>query len=131
MKLTLKSINLPQNVMDMENKSPSTVEEYIAGFPAEVQDIMRRVRASIHSVAPDVNEKISWAMPTFYIGRNRVHFAGHKKHLGFYPGVEPIEEFAEELKAYVTSKGGIQFPYSKPVPVELIAKIAKKVLSAK
>ena len=69
-------------------------------------------------------EKISWSMPTYWKGRNLIQFAASKRHIGLYPGPEAVEAFADSLKDYKTSKGAIQLPYSKPLPLELIAEIA-------
>lgn len=97
-----------------------TVDEYIALFPEDIQDIMIQTRNAIHAVSPDLKEKISWGMPTFYKNGNIIHFAANKHHLGIYPGAEAMEAFKERLSEYKSSKGAVQFPYKKPVPYELI-----------
>lgn len=107
-----------------EKTTPATIEEYIVQFPQDIQAILRQTRSTIASAAPDAQEKISWAMPTFYLHGNVIHFAAAKKHLGIYPGLSGMEHFAGELTAYKTSKGAVQFPYAKPIPYELIARIA-------
>lgn len=104
-------------------KTPITVDAYIAQFPAEQQDIMQRVRAIVHEEAPQVEERMSWAMPTFFFHHNLVHFAMHKSHLGFYPGANGVAAFEDKLKDYHTSKGAIQFPMAKPMPYDLIREI--------
>jgi uncharacterized protein YdhG (YjbR/CyaY superfamily) len=86
---------------------------------------MQTVRQAIREAAPQATEKISWQMPTFYLHGNLVHFAGNKSHLGLYPGASGVEHFLPELTEYKTSKGAIQFPYTKPMPIELIQRIAK------
>ncbi len=103
----------------------NTIDEYISGFPKEVQLILEQVRNTIKKAAPDAEECISWEMPTFRQDGNVVHFAGHKSHVGFYPGASGIEVFKEELSGYKTSKGAAQFPLNKPMPLKLIAKIVK------
>lgn len=103
--------------------TPNTVDEYIAQFPPEQQDIMRQVRAIVHEEAPQVEERMSWAMPTFFFHHNLVHFAMQKRHLGFYPGASGVAAFTEKLTDYHTSKGAIQFPISKPIPYDLIREI--------
>ncbi len=113
----------------MENHAPNPVDEYIATFPSEIRERMEAIRSAVHAATPGVEEKISWAMPTFSVGKKRFHFAGFKHHIGIYPGVEAIEKFATELAAYKTSKGGIQLPYEKPLPVGLITQLAAFVLS--
>ncbi len=113
--------------MTMENSqaSPKNIDEYIAQFSPEIQAIMQTVRKAIHEAAPLATEKISWQMPTFYHYGNLIHFAGNKSHLGIYPGASGVEHFAAELTEYKTSKGAIQFPYAKPLPIELIQTITK------
>jgi len=106
-------------------KAPSTIEEYILGQPEEVQARLRQINGAIKNSIPDAQEKISWSMPTYWKGRNLIQFAASKKHIGLYPGPEAVEAFAQRLTEYKTSKGTIQLPYSKPLPLELIAEIAK------
>ena len=106
-------------------KPPATIEEYICAQPQEVQDCLRQVNAAIKTSIPEAKEKISWSMPTYWKGRNLIQFAASKRHIGLYPGPEAVEAFAGRLAEYKTSKGTIQLPYSKPLPLELIAEIAK------
>jgi len=106
-------------------KAPSTIEEYILGQPEEIQARLRQVNSAIKNSIPDAQEKISWSMPTYWKGRNLIQFAASKKHIGLYPGPEAVKAFADHLKEYKTSKGTIQLPYSKPLPLELIGEIAK------
>lgn len=105
-------------------KAPKTIEEYILGQPEEAQPYLRQVNAAIKRSLPEATEKISWSMPTYWKGRNLIHFAASKRHVGLYPGAEAVAAFAEQLKDYKTSKGTIQLPYSKPLPLELISEIA-------
>jgi uncharacterized protein YdhG (YjbR/CyaY superfamily) len=83
------------------------------------------LRTTIKSAAPGAEEKISYQMPTFALKGNLVHFAAHKKHIGFYPTPSGIQAFKEELSIYETSKGAIRFPIDKPLPLDLISKIVK------
>ena len=106
-------------------KAPATIEEYIASQPEEWQPYLRQVNEAIKASIPEAKEKISWSMPTYWKGRNLIQFAAAKKHIGLYPGPEAVEAFAGRLKEYKTSKGTIQLPYNKPLPVELISEIAK------
>lgn len=102
------------------------VEEYIEGFPPEVQERLKKVREIIHELAPEASERICMGIPTYDLnGKWLVHFAGFKKHIGFYPQPEGIEAFREQLKDFKTSKGTIQFPLNKPLPEELIGDIVK------
>lgn len=103
----------------------TTIEEYISQYPPEVQAMMNVLRATIREAAPAAGEKISWGMATFVLHGNLVHFAGEKKHIGFHPAPSAIEAFAEELAEYHTSKGTVQFPYEKPLPLKLIAKMVR------
>ncbi|MDR3058583.1 MAG: DUF1801 domain-containing protein, partial [Prevotella sp.] len=102
-----------------------SIDEYISEFPEDIQSLMKRLRATIKKAVPEATEKISWQMPTFYLKGNLIHFAGHKKHIGLYPGIEAMEAFKEELTSYKTTKGGIQLPYDKPLPLSLVTKIVK------
>ena len=106
-------------------KAPATIEEYILSQPEEVRIYLRQVNEAIKAGIPEAKEKISWSMPTYWKGRNLIQFAAAKKHIGLYPGLEAVEAFAEQLAEYKTSKGAIQLPYHKPLPLELIAEIAK------
>lgn len=99
------------------------IDRYISGYPEQVQQIMEEVRETIHKAAPQAEEAFKWAMPTFVQEGNLVHFAGHRNHLGFYPGPEAIRVFGKELNSYRTSKGAIQFPYDLPVPHDLVSRI--------
>ena len=99
------------------------VDEYISLFPHEVQIILEEVRRVIKENAKDAIEKISWQMPTYVLKGNLVHFAAHKNHLGFYPGVSGISHFIDEISQYKWGKGSVQFPYSKPIPNDLIRRI--------
>jgi uncharacterized protein YdhG (YjbR/CyaY superfamily) len=104
---------------------PQTIDEYIAGFPPEVQEILQKIRMIVREAAPDAEEKISYQMPTFYLHGNLVHFAAFKNHIGFYPVPSGIEAFKEELSKYEGGKGSVQFPLSQPIPYDLVSRIVK------
>ena len=106
-------------------EKPKTIDEYIAVQPEDVKPHIIAVRNSIRAAIPEAEERISWSMPTYWKGHNIIHFAAHKKHLGLYAGTEAVIVFQERLTGYKTSKGAIQFPYTKPIPLELIAEIAR------
>ena len=106
-------------------KAPATIEEYILSQPEEVRIYLRQVNEAIKAGIPEAKEKISWSMPTYWKGRSLIQFAAAKKHIGLYPGPEAVEAFAGRLAEYKTSKGTIQLPYHKPLPLELISEIAK------
>lgn len=103
---------------------PKTIDAYIASQAEGIQPRLREVYAAIKAALPDATEKISWRMPTFWKGQNLIHFAAFKKHIGLYPGGEAMIVFADKLTDYKTSKGGIQLPNNKPLPLELITEIA-------
>ncbi len=111
--------------MKASQTAPQTIDEYIAGFPKDVQEILEQVRQTIRKAAPDAEEKISYQMPTFTLKGNLVYFAAFKNHIGFYPIPSGIEEFKEELSAYEQGKGSVQFPLDKPIPYDLISRIVK------
>jgi uncharacterized protein YdhG (YjbR/CyaY superfamily) len=104
----------------------ASIDEYIAGFSPEVQAVLQEIRSIIRVSAPDATETISYAIPTFDMnGHHLVHFAGFKKHIGFYPVPSAIEAFAEELAPYRSGKGSAQFPLGKPLPADLIRRIVE------
>jgi uncharacterized protein YdhG (YjbR/CyaY superfamily) len=101
------------------------IDEYIAGFPPDVQKLLKEMQATIQEAAPDAQEKISYRMPTFYLNGNLVHFAAFKNHIGFYPAPRGIEAFAQELAAYKGAKGSVQFPLDQPLPLDLVRRIVE------
>jgi uncharacterized protein YdhG (YjbR/CyaY superfamily) len=103
----------------------TTIDEYMADFPADVQQILQQIRATIKEAAPEAGEKISYGMPTFTLKGNLIHFAAFKNHIGLYPTPNGIEEFKEELSTYKGAKGSVQFPIDKPMPLALITRIVK------
>ena len=111
--------------MDNSKKTPKTIDEYIADYPAQVQAILQRLRDLIHEIAPEATEKISYGIPTFVLGQNLVHFAAYPHHIGFYPSSSGIAHFEEELKDYETSKGTVRFPLDKPIPYDLVRRITE------
>jgi uncharacterized protein YdhG (YjbR/CyaY superfamily) len=111
--------------MNKGTDNPQTIDEYIAGFPLEIQDKLQKIREVIQKAAPEATEKISYQMPTFYLFGNLVHFAAFKNHIGFYPTPSGITSFDEELAPYKRAKGSVAFPLDKPIPYELIDKIVR------
>ena len=106
-------------------KIPESIPEYIAGFPEDVQQLLEQVRNAIKKAAPAATEKISYAMPTYYLEGNLVHFAAYKHHIGFYPAPSGLEAFEKDIAKYKHSKGAVQFPLDKPLPLSLITRIVK------
>jgi uncharacterized protein YdhG (YjbR/CyaY superfamily) len=109
----------------MRAKQTTTIDEYIADCPKNVQPHLEKVRAAIRKAAPDAEEAIKYGMPTFVQQGNLIHFAGWTSHVGLYPGSKPIEIFKDELAKYEISKGTVRFPFDKPIPYGLIGKITK------
>jgi uncharacterized protein YdhG (YjbR/CyaY superfamily) len=103
----------------------SDIDSYINGFPQDIQELLQQVRDTIRSAAPEATETISYAMPTFFLNGNLVHFAAFKSHIGFYPTPSGIEAFKQELSKYKGAKGSVQFPIDQPMPLDLISRIVK------
>ena len=101
-----------------------TISDYINEQDEAIRPRLLQVYNAIRTAIPDAEECISWQMPTFRKGRNIIHFAAAKNHIGLYPGPEAVEMFADRLSGYKTSKGAIQFSNNKELPLELIAEIA-------
>jgi uncharacterized protein YdhG (YjbR/CyaY superfamily) len=112
--------------MDNTKTGFASMDAYIATFPEDIQRLLQSLRATIQAAAPDAVEKISYQMPTFALKGNLVHFAAWKNHIGFYPGsAGVVETFRDELSAYEQTKGSIHFPFSQPLPLNLITRIAQ------
>ena len=111
--------------MNPKHTAPKNIDEYIAGFPNNVQEILEKIRMTIRTAAPDAEERISYQIPTFTLKGNLVHFAAFKNHIGFYPTSSGIEKFKNELSGYEGAKGTVRFPLDKPIPFDLIGKIVK------
>lgn len=109
----------------MKTVHAANIDEYIAMFPKDIQDRLTQLRDTIHKAAPDAEEAISYAIPTFKLNGNLVHFAAFKNHIGFYPAPSGTEAFKKELSPYKAAKGSIQFPLNEPLPLTLITKIVK------
>ena len=112
--------------MRANQTAPRNIDEYIAGFPNDVQEILEKIRMTIRKAAPDAEETISYKMPAFNLkGHYLVYFAAYKNHIGFYAAPRGNAEFKEELSVYEAGKGTLQFPLDKPIPFDLISKIVK------
>jgi uncharacterized protein YdhG (YjbR/CyaY superfamily) len=105
---------------------PKDIDEYIAGFPQDVQVILEKIRSTIKKAAPDAEEKISYQIPSFTLkGRYLIYFAAYKKHIGLYPAPVGHSEFKNDLSVYGSGKGTMKFPIDKPIPFDLITRIVK------
>ena len=111
--------------MKTNSKEIESVDDYIKVFPDEIKSKLEAIREAINKVAPKATEVISYGMPAFKQNKVLVYFAVNKNHIGFYPTANPIKIFAKELSNYKTSKGAIQFPLDKKIPLTLISKITK------
>jgi len=109
----------------MDKKIITTIDEYISSFPKNIQKILREIKRSLREAAPEAEEAISYQIPTFKLNGNLVHFAAFKNHIGFYPGSKAINMFKKEIASYKSSKGAIQFPIDKAMPLTLIKKIVR------
>jgi uncharacterized protein YdhG (YjbR/CyaY superfamily) len=109
--------------MNSDQTAPKTIDEYIAGFPDDVQAILQKIRITVRKAAPQAQETIKYRMPTFTLEGNLVHFAAFKNHIGFYPIPTGIEAFKQDLSVYKQGKGSVQFPLDQPIPYDLIGRI--------
>ena len=109
----------------MKTGQAGNIDEYIAGYPKDIQKLLQTVRTTISQAAPKAEEAIKYGIPTFTLHGNLVHFAAWKKHIGFYPAPVGIEAFKQELSGYGQSKGAVQFPIDQPLPLALIKKMVK------
>ena len=111
----------------MPVSKPETIDQYISTFPTDVQLRMEKIRSVFHKAIPGIEERISYAIPAFFLdGKYLLYFAGYKKHIGMYPVPAGIPTLEKDYAPYKTSgKGTIQFPHDKPLPLDLITKIIK------
>ena len=110
--------------MKNSQTSVGSIDEYIAAFPAEIQETLQKIRQVIRDAAPEASEAISYQMPTFKLNGNLVHFAAFKDHIGFFPTPSGVEAYPE-LMQYKTGKGTLQFPLDQPIPYELIRRVVE------
>jgi uncharacterized protein YdhG (YjbR/CyaY superfamily) len=111
--------------MQTTKVTPQNIEDYIAGSPENVRDSLEKLRSTIKKAAPKAEEVISYQMPAFKYQGVLVYFAAFKNHIGFYPTSTGIKAFQKEFSNYKWSKGAVQFPIDKPLPLELITRIVK------
>jgi uncharacterized protein YdhG (YjbR/CyaY superfamily) len=111
--------------MEVHQAAPKSIDEYIAGFPIEIQERLTQIRMTIRKAAPEAKETIKYQMPTFTLKGNLISFAAYKKHIALYPTPEGDERFNLELSTYKTEKSTVRFPLDKPIPYDLISRIVK------
>jgi uncharacterized protein YdhG (YjbR/CyaY superfamily) len=109
----------------MNKANPTTVDEYIAAFPDEIQERLERLRQTIHKAAPDATETMSYQMPAFKLQGMLVYFAAWKHHIGLYAAGSAPEAFKTELASYTQTKGSIHFPHDEPLPLALVTELVK------
>jgi uncharacterized protein YdhG (YjbR/CyaY superfamily) len=111
--------------------APQTVNEYILQAPSHARARLRQIRAAIRSVMPrDAVEIISYRIPAFGRKEVLVWFAAFSDHCSLFPKASVIAKFKDELKGFAVSKGTIQFPHNKPLPIPLIKRIVKARVAA-
>jgi uncharacterized protein YdhG (YjbR/CyaY superfamily) len=101
------------------------VDDYISGYPAEVQVLLEQVRATIRDAAPEAEEAFKYRLPTYVLNGNLVHFGAFKNHIGLYATPSGNIAFDKELSVYKVSKGAVRFPINQPLPLDLISRIVK------
>lgn len=111
--------------MKTNSKELKSIDDYVNQFPDEIKSKLETIRTAIKKAAPKSTEVISYGMPAFKQNKVLVYFAAGKNHIGFYPTPNPIIIFSKELEGYKTSKGAIQFPLDKKIPLNLVSKITK------
>jgi uncharacterized protein YdhG (YjbR/CyaY superfamily) len=112
--------------MQSKRTAPKDIDEYIAGFPPDVQERLQSIRATIKKAAPRAEEAISYQIAAFNLhGYYLIYFAGFERHASVYPVPRGVPEFEEALAAYKGGKGTMQIPHGEPVPFELITRIVK------
>ena len=102
---------------------PVSVEEYLTGFPDDVKKLLEEVRQHIRSLLPEAEERISYGIPAFFQQGPVVYYSGNKNHISIYPAPRESTLFKEELAKYKGGKGTVQFPFSQPLPFDLISRI--------
>jgi uncharacterized protein YdhG (YjbR/CyaY superfamily) len=101
------------------------VDRYIASFPPDIAGLLAEIREAIRRAAPEAAEKMAYGVPTFHLHGNLVHFAAFKRHVGFYPGPTGIQAFRDEIQPYKHARGSVQFPFTQPLPLELVERIVR------
>ena len=111
--------------MAMTKKTPKNFDDYLARFPKEAQQLLKKMRLTIKKAAPQAKETISYGIPAFTLNGMLVWFAAFQSHIGFYPRTSAIAAFKKELSAYKGAKGSVQFPFDEPLPLALVSRIVK------
>jgi uncharacterized protein YdhG (YjbR/CyaY superfamily) len=124
--LNLRNIRRRVRSVRVRQRMPyRDIDEYIAAYPAEVQEILQKIRALIRTAVPAAGEKISYGIPTFTLNGNLIHFAAFKHHIGMYPPVAGDDKLDAALARYRGEKGNLRFPLDEPIPYNLIRRVVK------
>jgi len=101
------------------------IEAYLAAQPEAQRSSLEALRATIHKLAPEAEEGMSYGLPTFfYKGKGLAGYGGYKAHCSYFPmSGSVVEKLADELAGYETSKGGFKFPIGEPPTEALVAKL--------
>ncbi len=102
---------------------PTTIDDYIKGFPPRVRSILERIRRTVGDAAPEATEVISYRMPAFKLNGILVYFAAFKNHIGLFPPVRGEAKLVKAAAPYAGEKGNLRFPFDEPIPYELIKRI--------
>ncbi len=102
-----------------------SVDDYFNAFPEDIQHILKQIRKTVKDAAPQAEEVISYNMPAIKLNGILVYYAAYRDHIGLYPTASGIETFRNDFSEYKWSKGAVQFPIGKPIPLDLIAKIVR------
>ncbi len=109
--------------METGRNAPTGISEYISSFPPEIRAILERIRRTVHRVAPDAEEFISYRMPAFRLDGVLLYFAAFRSHIGLYPPISGDARLEKALSPYAGPKGNLRFPYDRPIPYDLIERI--------
>ena len=111
--------------MSEKPNTPQTIDDYIAGYPEDIQALLEKIRRVISDTAPEAEEAIKYGLPTFTLQGNLLSFAAYKTHIGLYPAPAGTEAFNKKLAAYKTAKATVRFPLDQPIPFDLVREIVK------
>ncbi len=111
--------------MKTDTPGPESIDAYIAAADPAVRERLEAMRATIRNAAPEAIEAIKYRLPTFVLRQNLVHFGAFENHVGFYPTASGIAAFVQELANYKTSRGAVQFPHDRPLPLDLVRRIVE------
>jgi len=101
----------------------ATVDDYICAFPEDVQAVLRKVRETVCSAAPEAQEVISYRMPALRQKEVLIYYAAFKNHIGFYPPIKGEADLEQATARYANAKGNLRFPFAEPIPYELISRL--------